>query len=153
MQMPSLHIAPHFAISAICHTLAQSISLPPDEKPEAAFCRTRHYTISSLYHVLAHSPIHSTVAYKNIFNHIQVEPGTIWCFEQEHSLAGLNVTTTIRMTVVKLKSGDLLVYAPIAPTRYSTSVMCCLLHFISIVQKCPRSILGAQNTCKCVSAS
>ncbi len=48
---------------------------------------------------------------------LQVEPGTIWCFEQEQSLAGLNVTTTIRMTVVKLQNGDLLVYAPIAPTR------------------------------------
>ncbi len=47
----------------------------------------------------------------------QVEPGTIWCFEQEQSLAGLNVTTTIRMTVVKLQNGELLVYAPIAPTR------------------------------------
>jgi len=49
--------------------------------------------------------------------HVQVEPGTIWCFEQEQSLAGLNVTTTIRMTVVKLQNGELLVYAPIAPTR------------------------------------
>ncbi|KAL0048122.1 hypothetical protein WJX82_008210 [Trebouxia sp. C0006] len=47
----------------------------------------------------------------------EVEPGTIWCFEQEQSLAGLNVTTTIRMTVVKLQNGELLVYAPIAPTR------------------------------------
>ncbi len=48
---------------------------------------------------------------------LQVEPGTIWFFEQEQSLAGLNVTTTIRMTVVKLQNGELLVYAPIAPTR------------------------------------
>ena len=48
---------------------------------------------------------------------LQVEPGTIWCFEQEQSLAGLNVTTTIRMTVVKLQNGELLVYAPVAPTR------------------------------------
>lgn len=47
----------------------------------------------------------------------EVEPGTIWCFEQEQSLAGLNVTTTIRMTVIKLQNGELLVYAPIAPTR------------------------------------
>lgn len=47
-----------------------------------------------------------------------MEPGTIWCFEQEHSLAGINVATTIRMTVVKLQNGELLVYAPIAPTRY-----------------------------------
>ena len=49
---------------------------------------------------------------------MQVEPGKIWCFEQEQALAGINVVTTIRMTVVKLRSGDLMVYAPIAPTRY-----------------------------------
>lgn len=47
----------------------------------------------------------------------EVEPGKIWCFEQEQALAGINVVTTIRMTVVKLCDGDLLVYAPIAPTR------------------------------------
>ena len=50
-------------------------------------------------------------------DHVQVEPGTIWCFEQEHTLAGINVATTIRMTVVKLQNGELLVYAPVAPTR------------------------------------
>ena len=49
---------------------------------------------------------------------MQVEPGKIWCFEQEQALAGINVVTTIRMTVVKLRNGDLMVYAPIAPTRY-----------------------------------
>ncbi len=48
---------------------------------------------------------------------VQVVKGQIWCFEQEQSLAGLNVATTVRMTVVKLKTGGLLVYAPIAPTR------------------------------------
>ena len=51
------------------------------------------------------------------YRHVQVEPGTIWCFEQEHALLGLNVATTIRMTVVKLQNGELLVYAPVAPTR------------------------------------
>ena len=55
--------------------------------------------------------------------HVQVEPGTIWCFEQEQSLAGINVTTTIRMTVVKLQSGELVVYAPVAPTRYWTTAV------------------------------
>lgn len=48
---------------------------------------------------------------------LQVEPGVIWCFEQEQSLAGINVVTTVRMTVVKLQNGELLIYAPIAPTR------------------------------------
>lgn len=52
-----------------------------------------------------------------VYSNVQVEPGTIWCFEQEHTLAGLNVATTIRMTVVKLQNGELLVYAPVAPTR------------------------------------
>ena len=33
------------------------------------------------------------------------------------SLAGINVCTTVRMTVVKLKTGGLWVHAPIAPTR------------------------------------
>lgn len=54
----------------------------------------------------------------------QVEPGTIWCFEQEHALLGLNVATTIRMTVVKLQNGELLVYAPVAPTRYHLPIAC-----------------------------
>ena len=51
-------------------------------------------------------------------NHcMQVEPNTIWCFEQEQALSGINVVTTIRMTAIKLESGELLIYAPIAPTR------------------------------------
>ncbi|KAK9836203.1 hypothetical protein WJX81_008501 [Elliptochloris bilobata] len=47
----------------------------------------------------------------------EVVPGSIWTFEQEQSLAGINVSTTVRMTVVKLKSGGLWIHAPIAPTR------------------------------------
>lgn len=57
---------------------------------------------------------------------LQVEHDTIWCFEQEQSLAGLNVVTTIRMTVVKLQNGELLIYAPIAPTRCVTPY---IVHF------------------------
>lgn len=38
------------------------------------------------------------------------------------SLAGINVSTTVRMTVVKLRTGGLWVHAPIAPTRH---VSCC----------------------------
>ena len=41
---------------------------------------------------------------------------TIWTFEQEQTFAFTNVSTVVRMTVVKLKSGGLFVYAPIAPT-------------------------------------
>lgn len=57
---------------------------------------------------------------------LQVEPGLIWCFEQEQSLAGINVVTTVRMTVVKLQNGELLVYAPIAPTRSDHRPATCL---------------------------
>ena len=47
---------------------------------------------------------------------IQAVPDTIWTFEQEQTFALTNVSTVVRMTVVKLKSGGLFVYAPIAPT-------------------------------------
>ena len=54
------------------------------------------------------------------------------------SLAGINVSTTVRMTVVKLRSGGLWVHAPVAPSRHATvsesargfvlrAVMFCLL--------------------------
>lgn len=43
--------------------------------------------------------------------------GTIWGFEQPQSLGGSNVTTNVRMTIVRLQSGGLWVHAPIAPTR------------------------------------
>ena len=42
----------------------------------------------------------------------------MWCFEQEQSLGGSNVSTNVRMTVIKLRSGGLFVHAPIAATRY-----------------------------------
>ena len=47
----------------------------------------------------------------------QVDKGRLWLFEQEQTLGGSNVTTVIRMTVLKLKSGGLWVHAPVAPTR------------------------------------
>lgn len=43
--------------------------------------------------------------------------GVMWGFEQPQSLGGSNVTTNIRMTIVRLQSGGLWVHAPIAPTR------------------------------------
>jgi len=45
----------------------------------------------------------------------EVVPGTIWTFEQLQGI--LYTIVPIRMTVVKLASGGLLVYAPIAPTQ------------------------------------
>ncbi|KAL0019064.1 hypothetical protein WJX79_006492 [Trebouxia sp. C0005] len=47
----------------------------------------------------------------------EVDKGKLWLFEQEQSLGGSNVTTVVRMTVLKLKSGGLWVHAPVAPTR------------------------------------
>lgn len=47
----------------------------------------------------------------------EVDKGRLWLFEQEQSLGGSNVTTVVRMTVLKLKSGGLWVHAPVAPTR------------------------------------
>ncbi|KAJ6753094.1 hypothetical protein OIU74_027868 [Salix koriyanagi] len=43
--------------------------------------------------------------------------GCIWLFEQEQALGFSSVSTNIRMTVIKLKSGGLWVHAPIAPTE------------------------------------
>ncbi|XVF14353.1 hypothetical protein REPUB_Repub09cG0051800 [Reevesia pubescens] len=43
--------------------------------------------------------------------------GSIWLFEQEQALGFSSVSTNIRMTVMKLKSGGLWVHAPIAPTK------------------------------------
>ncbi|WP_416676827.1 DUF4336 domain-containing protein [Egbenema bharatensis] len=45
----------------------------------------------------------------------EVVPNTVWTFEQLQGI--LYTIVPIRMTVVKLDSGGLLVYAPIAPTR------------------------------------
>ena len=41
----------------------------------------------------------------------------MWAFEQPQNLAGSNVHTNVRMTAIALRSGGLLIYAPIAPTR------------------------------------
>ncbi|GAB2299281.1 hypothetical protein Dimus_033352 [Dionaea muscipula] len=43
--------------------------------------------------------------------------GCIWLFEQEQALGFSSVSTNIRMTVIRLKSGGLWVHAPIAPTE------------------------------------
>ncbi|ESR44483.1 hypothetical protein CICLE_v10011697mg [Citrus x clementina] len=47
----------------------------------------------------------------------EVVKGRIWLFEQEQALGFSSVSTNIRMTVIKLKSGGLWVHAPIAPTK------------------------------------
>ncbi|GAA0170481.1 hypothetical protein LIER_24729 [Lithospermum erythrorhizon] len=47
----------------------------------------------------------------------QIVKDSIWSFEQEQALGFSSVSTNIRMTVIKLKSGGLWVHAPIAPTK------------------------------------
>ncbi|CAL8461607.1 g1138 [Coccomyxa elongata] len=47
----------------------------------------------------------------------EVERGSMWMFEQEQALGFSNVTTNVRMTVIKLRSGGLWVHAPVAPTQ------------------------------------
>ncbi|CAI0386968.1 unnamed protein product [Linum tenue] len=49
--------------------------------------------------------------------------GSIWLFEQEQALGFSSVSTNIRMTVIKLKSGGLWVHAPIAPTKECVQVL------------------------------
>lgn len=44
-----------------------------------------------------------------------IVPGRVWSFEQEQTLFGIRTNT--RMVAVKLRSGDLWVYNPVAPTR------------------------------------
>jgi hypothetical protein len=51
----------------------------------------------------------------------EVVKDTIWTFEQIQGI--LYVVTPIRMTVVKLKAGGLLVYAPVAPTPECLKLM------------------------------
>ena len=48
---------------------------------------------------------------------LQVVKGQVWCFQQPQNLAGSNVHTNVRMTAVKLRSGGLMIYAPIAATK------------------------------------
>lgn len=48
---------------------------------------------------------------------VQVQRGSIWTFEQQQALGFSSVTTNVRMTVIKLKTGGLWVHAPIAPTK------------------------------------
>lgn len=49
---------------------------------------------------------------------LQIVKGVMWAFEQPQNLAGSNVHTNIRMTAVKMSDGQLLIYAPVAPTRW-----------------------------------
>jgi hypothetical protein len=51
----------------------------------------------------------------------EVVPGQIWTFDQLQGI--LYVVTPIRMTVIKLRSGGLLVYAPVAPTPECVTLM------------------------------
>jgi len=56
-------------------------------------------------------------------------------FEQEQALGFSSVSTNIRMTVIKLKSGGLWVHAPIAPTKECVQVLFCSLFFFFLTVK------------------
>ena len=56
---------------------------------------------------------------------MQVERDRLWTFEQPQNLAFTNVHTTIRMTVVRLSSGGLFVYSPVAPTACASETSFC----------------------------
>lgn len=60
----------------------------------------------------------------------QAVKDVIWLFEQEQALGFSSVSTNIRMTVIKLKSGGLWIHAPIAPTKE------CIEVFIPILLTC-----------------
>ncbi len=47
----------------------------------------------------------------------QVVPGQVWTFEQPQKLSGTDVHINVRMTAIRLNSGGLLIYSPIAPTK------------------------------------
>lgn len=78
-------------------------------------CSRQPHVLHAVATLLYHLGVDSTVM---ICDPVpgQVVPDTIWTFEQEQTFAFTNVSTVVRMTVVKLKSGGLFVYAPIAPT-------------------------------------
>lgn len=54
--------------------------------------------------------------------------------EQPQNLAGSNVHTNIRMTAIKLSSGGLLIYAPIAPTRRVAVHLTCMRNTFSFIR-------------------
>lgn len=62
--------------------------------------------------------------------------GCIWLFEQEQALGFSSVSTNIRMTVIKLKSGGLWVHAPIAPTKECIQVLLNFLFLLVFVDTC-----------------
>jgi len=54
----------------------------------------------------------------------EVDPGRMWFFEQKQGIGlGLNVSVNVRMTVIKLKTGGLWVYAPVAPTKEMVALL------------------------------
>lgn len=56
----------------------------------------------------------------------------IWLFEQEQALGFSSVSTNIRMTVIRLKSGGLWIHAPIAPTKECIQVLHCFNNLLQL---------------------
>lgn len=72
----------------------------------------------------------SQFIFLNIALESQAVKNVIWLFEQEQALGFSSVSTNIRMTVIKLKSGGLWIHAPIAPTKE------CIEVFILVMLTC-----------------
>eukprot|EP00884_Botryococcus_braunii_P004826 jgi/Botrbrau1/14344/Bobra.0014s0001.1 len=53
----------------------------------------------------------------------EIDPGSLWVFEQEQGLGFSNVSTNVRMTVIRLTSGGLWVHAPVAPTKECVALL------------------------------
>ena len=63
------------------------------------------------------------LGFSNLIVILKAVKDCIWLFEQEQALGFSSVSTNIRMTAIKLKSGGLWVHAPIAPTKECIQVL------------------------------
>ena len=106
-----------YASSArVASVTTSSSSLPPTSSNRFQnIAEKRKYLLLSIFPL---RPIFSRATVRN-----EVVRGKIWTFEQPHGLILSRVTVNIRMTVVKLESGGLLVYCPIAPTEECISLL------------------------------
>jgi len=106
--------------------LSEDATVQGTSNPPLPFHTPRQNAI--IYKNLSHLPtpcsgfaiIQGLVLHPRVFelrHAAQVETGRMWLFEQQQALAFSNVTTNIRMTVIRLSSGGLWVHAPIAPTQ------------------------------------
>ena len=101
-------------VSSVARTLSSRVAAATGQAPQetavAPPSPSQSYFQPSLLNGLPVGPFFSRATVRT-----ELVPGSIWGFEQPQTLA--NVTVNIRMTVVRLASGGLFVYAPVAPSR------------------------------------